>query len=271
MILDYGTLLSPTPIKLLIGTLRNPTLRQISELTFPKFGMFQVYLKMTPEQYYTQINKDKIKYWETLLEDQQNDMTVFDVLLIEKDVRHTYLEILNFFFEERIIFRDKLFMVIDTDDYKTADHQIGVTQNNLRGIIHEKIFLEILDILQQICCIKNYDELESTKPVFKNNKAKRLWERMLKAGKEKEEKDAKKNSANLTLPNIISATAAKSTNLNIITIWDTTLFQLYDQFGRIQNNDAHLMNCTRVAVWGDEKKKFDPTLWYKNIFDKKNS
>lgn len=230
-----------------------------------------MYLKMTPEQYYTQLNKEKSQYWESLLEDQRNAMSIYDVILLEKDVCRTYVEILNFFFEERVIFRDKLFMVIDTEDYQTPDSQLGVEQNNLRGIIHEKFFLEILDLLQQICCIKNYDELESAQPVFKNNKAKRLWERMLKAGKEKEEKEARKNSANLTLPNIISATAAKSTNLNIITIWDTTLFQLYDQFNRIQNNDAHEMNCTRVAVWGDEKKKFDPTLWYKNIFDKKNN
>ena len=29
------------------------------------------------------------------------------------------------------------------------------------------------------------------------------------------------------------------------------------------------MEKTRVAVWGDEKKTFNPAKWYKNEFDKK--
>ena len=28
------------------------------------------------------------------------------------------------------------------------------------------------------------------------------------------------------------------------------------------------MNTVRVAVWGDDKNQFDPSLWYKNNFDK---
>ena len=86
--------------------------------------------------------------------------------------------------------------------------------------------------------------------------------------KENEKKTRGKNNANLSIPNIISSVAAKSASLNINSIWDITLFQLYDQFNRLQNNDAYSINSMRVAAWGDEKKTFDYALWYKNMFDK---
>lgn len=73
----------------------------------------------------------------------------------------------------------------------------------------------------------------------------------------------------MTLPNVISSVAAKSLNLNIYNIWDITLFQLYDQFYRLQNNDAHSINSMRVAAWGDKKNTFDYALWHKNMFDKR--
>lgn len=91
---------------------------------------------------------------------------------------------------------------------------------------------------------------------------------MLKAKEKENKRKAQKDFYNMSLPNIISATAAKNPGLNIINIWDATLFQLYDQFEKAQNDDAHYMNSVRVAVWGDEKNQFDPSLWYKNNFDK---
>jgi hypothetical protein len=207
-------------------------------------------------------------YWNTLLDEQKESMSLFDLILLEDNVRITFEELFNFFFEERIIFREKLFIVVNTDDYTTPDDKLDIGENNVVGVIHEKNFLAIIDIIQQVCCIKSNDVLDDKNPVFKNEKARKLWERMLEAKKEEEKRKAKKMNINLTLPNIISTTAAKSTNLNIVSIWDVTLFQLYDTFNHLQNNDAHYINSVRVAVWGDEKKTFDPSLWYKNIFDK---
>jgi hypothetical protein len=91
---------------------------------------------------------------------------------------------------------------------------------------------------------------------------------MQKAQEEENRKKMEKEFYNMLLPNIISSVASKNSGLNIINIWDATLFQLYDQFEKKQNDDTHYMNSVRVAVWGDEKKQFDPTLWYKNNFDK---
>ena len=81
-------------------------------------------------------------------------------------------------------------------------------------------------------------------------------------------KKEKQATIDVSVPNVISSTAAKSAGLNIINIWDATLFQLYDQFSKTQNDDIHYLNSVRVAVWGDEKNTYDHTLWYKNNYDK---
>ena len=98
MKLDYFTLLCPEPISLSIGTLRQPTLRDIGKLTYPKFGMYQVYLKLTPKDYYTLLCGDKgNEYWNMLSDEQKKDISIYDIILLEESIANTYLEILNFF------------------------------------------------------------------------------------------------------------------------------------------------------------------------------
>lgn len=270
MKLDYFTLLCPEPISLSIGTLRQPTLRDIGKLTYPKFGMYQVYLKLTPKDYYTLLCGDKgNEYWNMLSDEQKKDISIYDIILLEESIANTYLEILNFFFMERVIFKDNLFFILDTDDYETPPYEIE-TDSIVVGKISPKTFTDVIDIIQQILCIKSDDPLDEPMPKFKNAKAKRLYEKMLKAREKQKKEKALKDYINLTLPNIISSTAMKSAGLNIVNIWDATLFQLYDQFGKAQNDDVHYLNTVRVAVWGDEDNKFDPSLWYKNLFNKQN-
>ena len=45
------------------------------------------------------------------------------------------------------------------------------------------------------------------------------------------------------------------------------MFQLLDAFNRMQMNSMYEIESTRVSVWGDEKKTFDASLWYKNNYD----
>lgn len=266
MKLDYGSLLSPEPIQLSIGTVRHPTLREISKATFPKFGIYQYFLKLSPEDYYTKINKAREGYWDSLSCDGQEMVSLYDIVLVDENLCNTYLEIFNFFFVEKVIFREGFFVFLSIDK-QTADSEIEVTEDILRGVVSKETFNDALDLLQQVCFLGADDLGDESKQKFKNEKARKLWRRMKAA--EKKQKEASEHSADMALPNIISSVAAKSLNLNISNIWDITLFQLYDQFNRLQNNDAHSINSMRVAVWGDEKKTFDYALWRKNMFDKK--
>mgnify|MGYP007012484227 CR=1 FL=1 len=266
MKLNYYTLLCPEPIRLSIGTIKHPTLREISKVTYQRFGIYQIYLKLTPNDYYNELNKEKLPYWESLPDEQKERLTIWELIGLEPELVSGFLAVLNFFFIERIIFREGVFMVIDTDDYETPDEELEINKDNFRGMLHHDIFTDVLDILQQVCHMKSGDGAEKNYK-FKNDKARKLYERMLKAKEEQMRIEARKNAKNYAIPNMISSVAAKSFNLNIINIWDATLFQLYDQFNKLISNDVHYINEVRVSVWGDEKNQFNPALWYKNQYE----
>ena len=78
----------------------------------------------------------------------------------------------------------------------------------------------------------------------------------------------KKADINFSLPNIVSAVSNKHPTISPITVWDLTVFQLLDAFNRMQANTIYDIDSTRVSVWGDEKKVFDVSLWYKNEYEK---
>lgn len=258
MRLDYGTQLSPTPIKLSIGTLKKPTLREISDLSFDKFNLYEAFLKITPEQYLTK-SRDK-KYWDNLPDDKKSSITMFSIIQEEEYLQKIYSEIFDFFFVEPVIFREGIFIIL----HKQIEGDL--TMEDICGVIHEKSFMEVIEIIQQICSIYEVEEsIDEMK--FKNNAARKIMEKILKGNKKK--KEAKKADINLSLPNIISAVSNKHPTINPINVWDLTIFQLLDSFGRLQVNTMYGINSTRVSVWGDEKKTFDISLWYKNNYDTK--
>ena len=263
MRLDYGTILCPEPITLSIGTLRNPTLREIAKLKFDKFGYYEFLIKMSPETFYTKVKGDDGKtYWESLTEKEQDEMALYDVIMKEEPLTKLFLEIFNFFFVEPVILKEGFFILLK-EDIEESD---AVDTDNIRGVIAKENLPQVLDLIQQICCVYEKEEdVENMK--FKNALARKLYEKMLKANKKDNEK--KKADINLSLPNIISSVSNKHPSLNPINIWDLTVFQLLDAFNRTQINTIYNIDSTRVSVWGDEKKTFDASLWYKNEYDKK--
>lgn len=266
MRLDYGTQLSPVPITLSIGTLRKPTLKEISQITFDRFSFYEFFLKLSPETYYTKLRKenDGEAFWDSLTEEEKDKITIYNIIEEDEKIRSTYVEIFNFFFVETVIYQEGFFILLKENT--AIDNPDKIKREQVRGAIAKDNFSQVMSLLQQICCIYNEEEsLDDMK--FKNNLARKLMEKMLKA--KKKEQEAKKSDLNLTIPNIISSLANKHPSLNYVNIWDLTIFQLLDAFNRTQANSIYDIDSTRVSVWGDEKKTFDVSLWYKNNYDKK--
>ena len=266
MRLDYGTQLSPVPITLSIGTLRKPTLKEISQITFDRFSFYEFFLKLSPEIYYTKLRKenDGEAFWDSLTEEEQDKITIYNIIEEDEKIRSTYVEIFNFFFVETVIYQEGFFILLKENT--AIDNPDKIKREQVRGAIAKDNFSQVMSLLQQICCIYNEEEsLDDMK--FKNNLARKLMEKMLKA--KKKEQETKKSDLNLTIPNIISSLANKHPSLNYVNIWDLTIFQLLDAFNRTQANSMYDIDSTRVSVWGDEKKTFDVSLWYKNNYDKK--
>lgn len=263
MKLDYGTQLSPAPIKLSIGSVKKPLLRDIADLSFDKFYLYQVFLKLTPEQYFTKLKDDEGKrYWQSLSEEKRESITLYSMILENVDLQKQFSEIFNFFFLEYVVFKEDCFILLK----KPIEDEADLVIENVSGIIAGTNFVQVIEILQQVCSIYDKEQpIEEMK--FKNNAARKIMEKILKG--KKKEKERKKADINLSLPNIISSVSNMHPTINPVNVWDMTLFQLFDAFNRLQVNTVYSINSTRVSVWGDEKKTFDVSLWYKNSYDEK--
>lgn len=262
---DYGTQISPFPIPLSVGMLKKPKLSDIANpkakpsMSFSKFMFYEFLITMTPEDFFTKANVDKgKKFWNSLSKKEKNGLTVYDLIKLNPILMKNFLEVFNFFFEETVLYVDGAFVLVNPNkDYSTEPPQ----REDVVGIIDSHNFSEILYDIQQICCIA--PEKEEI-PKFKNKSAERIYYQI----KEAEKMQKKKGDINLSLPNIISAVTAKHNSLNYNNIWNLTVFELLDNFGRMREGSIYEIEWTRVAVWGDEKKSFDPARWYKNEFDK---
>lgn len=262
MKLDYGTQLSPYPIELSIGTLIKPKLSDIAKLSFDKFGYYEFLLKLSPETFYSSLNSEVgAEYWESLPNDERDSITLYNLILENETLKDLFVEIFNFFFKETVIFEEGVFIILQNPNADLSE--LGET--DIKGIISEDSIMQVLDLIQQVCCINDEEKEDEKNLKFKNSLAEKLFKRMKKAAKEAETR--KKSDVNYTIPNIISTVSNKHQSINPVNVWDLTVFQLIDSFRRLQTNEIYGIDATRVSVWGDEKKTFDAALWYKNQYD----
>ena len=150
MKLDYGTQISFEPIKLSIGTMIKPTLKQISKISFEKFELYELLLKTTPESIYTKLLKDNggLEYWDSLDEKSKDNMIIFDVIINDEKIRMLYIEMLNFFFQETVIFRESYLLVLNKD-VKDLDMN-KITANDVCGVISKESLPQLFSVIQQI-------------------------------------------------------------------------------------------------------------------------
>lgn len=264
MKLDYGMQISPFPISLSVGTLRKPKLRDIANpkakpaMSFAKFAFYEILITMTPKEFFAKTDIDKEKnFLNSFSEKERRKLTIYDLINTNSMLMNNFLEIFNFFFEETVLYVDGVFVLVNPNKEYTSETP---QREDIVGVIDSHNFSEILYTIQQICCIA---PVEEEVPKFKNKIAEKIYYQIQEGKKEQ-----KKSNKDLTLPNIISAVAAKHNSLNYTNIWNLTIFELLDNFERMREGSFFEIEQTRIAVWGNEKGTFDFARWYKNDFDK---
>lgn len=264
MKLDYFTLLSDEPIGLSnVGNLIPPKLIQIRKrIGFSNYNMFLVLLRMTPEMYYTKIKND-VEYWESLTKKEKNSLKLYDVIKKEKSLEINYIALLSFFFEQDVVFKNDMFLMLNPEfEHQISNDSINTQKGELVGIIYEENFKTILSLISQLCYMDDNSEDEENLK-FKNSKAKRLWEKMKKANLQKKAVEDSTRS----IPNMISSISAQL-KIDINQVWNWTVFQLYDQFTRIGFCEAQERNARSVSVWGDKEGKYKSSVWCTNYYEK---
>jgi hypothetical protein len=272
MRLDYGTLLSFKPLYLQGGFgIISPTLKQISELGFDLYHYYLSVLNLSINKYYEQVTSIDIDYFKNYTKDEKDVILKikqsYDGLSDDEKSNISTAAILSY--DKRIIDEVALSLSFFTDkkfEYSKDNNAfISVDNGEITATLDIRIYNEVVNFVLQRNAIDSTKQEE--KPKFKNKLVEELYYRTLKA-EEKRSKDKKKN-VDLEIPNMISSVSARHNTLNIINIWDITIYQLYDQFQRLQNNCMFDIQSLSVAAWGDKESKFDPGIWYKNLYYQK--
>lgn len=177
----------------------------------------------------------------------END--VFEALPQNTELATLFQLTLSFFFREAVTYSasDNCFIVYADD--------------KAVGVISKDNFSSITDLICQRISMKSKQTEELSK--VKSQKAMEIMKKLQK-GRAAKAKQTKADR-NLELGNIISAVANKSQSLNILNIWDLTVFQLWDCFARISNNNVYDIQAMSVAAYGNKDNHFDFNSWFKKL------
>ena len=245
-------------------------------------------------RYYSQEQKQKVldvkKQYEELDTKEKLSISFYDLLMYDELLICSFIEAFDFFFEEEVDFvvngneiTDAQFSFITYNKIDTPqkiklnngnEYSAIKTNRELVGIINRSNFKDVVDIILQRNSVQMEEEItaEDLTKVKNKNKVMQLMEKMKKGQKQLDKTREKKReekglSSDTELANIISCVAAKNHNgINMINIWDMTIYNLYEQFKLIRENNIHEAETLSVFVWGDKSNKFDIDAWFKEKF-----
>lgn len=260
MKLSYFELLSPDPVHIQkIGTIISPKLKDISSIGINTYQYYLSVLLMDLNTYFTMIGQNE--QFELLTEAEKAQLNIFDLFTISRDSINLLQTVLNFFIMEDVVYstEHKSFLVqADKSDLKNVE---ALEKHETVGIISKETYPQVCDIICQRNYIKSNKQDDLSK--VKSPKALEIMKK-LQNGRAKKAKQSKADK-NMELGNIISAVANKSQSLNILNIWDLTVYQLWDCFWRLSNNSIYNIQSMSVAAWGDKDNHFDAASWFKTI------
>lgn len=231
---SYFALLSPDPIYIPnAGSILSPRLKDISAIGFHTY------------QYYLSVLLMNEKTFSSL-----SQSNIFDLFMADESSALLLKDVLNFFIKEEIV--------------HPPEHNCLLARNgdSVTGIITGENYPQICDVICQRNYIRSAFKEDPSK--IKSKKASEIV-RKLQQGRAKKAARTSPDE-NMELGNIISAVANKSQSLNILNIWDLTVFQVWDCFARLSNNSIYDIQSMSVAAWGNKNNSFDASAWYKRIY-----
>jgi hypothetical protein len=120
---------------------------------------------------------------------------------------------------------------LDEDTYR-FDDELGLVFGESGKVVNHENYNELADLIRYQNCVK-MPKADSYNP--KDEKARQIIEK-LKKGKEQVEKAKQKKGSgdNIDFESVVSAVSTKSNSINKLNVWDLTIYQLYDEFKRLE-------------------------------------
>lgn len=240
----YFELLCSVPILVEgVGHVCSPTLRKIAQIGQEKYSRYLGILSTDLTSFLDLSGLSPL--YLALPENERNRLTLFDLLTMNPGTRNLLTDLFSFFFVENAVFQE-------SESFYLLEPQ---QEGDPPGTITRENFEKVRSILLRL----NYLPASNTGKT-KNERAKKILEKIQRA-KEKQNAYHKKD-LDLSIGNMISALASQHNSLNLLNIWDLTIYQFYDQFFRQSNKNQLDIHALNYAVWGGE---FDPAGWFKAL------
>ncbi len=247
---SHMRLLSGSPFKLDNITVYQPTLRDIDNMGDDFYNtLFRTLLvdkeALKGNENYNQEVLGVVSEFELFMElNKQDDM-----------FRETVKQSLLLFTGEEFFYDgDYLKAFVKSDDPNSEELNIEV-------YLDENLLEQLRSAIKQINYVPDQNSNGSFNPA--NDKAKALKERLEKT-KQKVKEDNKEE--NIRLSDIVSIVSNYSNDLNILNVWDLTVFQLYECYVRILVWDDYHIGQQHVPHM-DEKsqKEVRKSHWVKKV------
>jgi len=211
---------------------KQPKLRNIKDIGLQVYYAYISFLLVSVEEYLISIKReDLIPFF------KQHNLTMFDIYRDNPYERQFFIEALSFFIDGKIEFRNGKFLL------------------NNKNIITKENYQRIIEIIGEINCLKVNKQQE----LYANEKARKIAEKIQQA---KRKRSSVQSKDSVSLPDIISAVASRKESLNLLNIWDLTIYQLYDHYNRLIAEDEFDIYAMNYAYWGGE---FKAKHWSKQL------
>ena len=181
---------------------------------------------------------------------EQTYNELLSVLLIDKenidglkDEQFSNLELLMVFCHQSHEFRDKTLKALKlflNNEFFVSNEGLFYCRNlisdNYGLMVYKYIIIdkESFEELQTVLKIANHIEIKKEDEIIPGNERARKFMEKLRLSKQNIKKPE-----TINLHSIISGIAWKSNNINIINIFDLTIYQLYDAYHRLENIDNY--------------------------------
>lgn len=206
-----------------IGTIINPTLRDIRKLTHKLFMLYVNMCAISVTDYVEQCNFKE--QYEQLSEEEKDKNNLFTLLLFTNT--ELLFGLMEFFIQDNVEFRkdDMSFHVYteEINDGNISKKEIGIINTDNFDIFRNEV-LKILGLKQ----------IETKKPKYKTERARLLAEKIEKA-KAQLSKSTKQDE-NMAFDNLIRKYCTHNkVGINILNVWDMTFYQFNTMFSEYYN------------------------------------
>jgi hypothetical protein len=156
-----------------------------------------------------------------------NKLTLFEIILISgiKDLQDAFIEALSVFLGEvkEDVIINNLGIIFNA---KKMDHKKS-------KIINKDIFHDIVQIIKYQNCITQTNVVYE-RPVEEDEHTRRIKEKIKKSNQKIEEIKKKQSENDISFYEIVSSVSTKSNTYNKHNVWDLTIYQLYDEYKRLE-------------------------------------